>query len=93
MNNWKRLFKRHPDTKLGPSGLAFISEALQAGHNLTLFARNPGKLPRDVTENPDVTIVTGEFTDMNTVKQALSKGAQTLVSFAGPAVPSKGVVR
>lgn len=68
----------------GPSGLAFVSEALQASHRLTLFARNPNKFPQDHMSNPDVAIVKGEFTDMVAVKQALSKGAEVLVSFAGP---------
>ncbi|KAK0260158.1 hypothetical protein LTR35_018024 [Friedmanniomyces endolithicus] len=73
----------------GPSGLAFIPEALQAGHELTLYQRNPSKLPQDVKNNPSVNVVTGQFTDIGAVKQALSKGATVLVSFAGPVLPNK----
>lgn len=57
---------------------------------MTIYARTTSKLPPDTATNPKVHIVQGEFTDLEATKEALSYGAQVLVSFAGPSVPNKG---
>ncbi|KAK3724146.1 hypothetical protein LTR37_001269 [Vermiconidia calcicola] len=75
----------------GNCGQAFIPDALHAGHHLTLYARSPSKFPRDVRDHANVSMVQGEFTDVEALKEALSKGAEVLVSFAGPELPSKGM--
>lgn len=78
----------------GQCGQAFIPKALEAGHQLTLFARTPSKFPKSVTNHKNVIIVEGEFTDTDAISKALSKGATVLVSFAGPEVVfNKGPVR
>ncbi|CZT16121.1 uncharacterized protein RCC_01962 [Ramularia collo-cygni] len=74
----------------GPSGIAFVEEALKAGHELTIYARNPSKLPEDVQQNSHVQVIKGTFEDMDTATQALHTGATALVSFAGPGMPAKG---
>lgn len=76
----------------GPSGLVFLDEALQAGHELTIFARNPSKLPSSASNNSRVHIIKGEFTDLEKAKEALGRGAEVLVSFAGPSLPNRGTV-
>lgn len=76
----------------GPSGLVFLDETLKAGHEVTIFARNPSKLPADASSNPKVHIVKGEFSDLDKAKEALNHGAEVLVSFAGPSLPNKGTV-
>lgn len=43
-------------------------------------------------DHANVEIIRGEFDDIDAVKRALSKGAELLVSFAGPAIPAKGTV-
>ncbi|CAK3819394.1 Hypothetical predicted protein [Lecanosticta acicola] len=76
----------------GPSGLAFLKEALHADHNLTIYARNPSKLPRNIANNPNVQIIQGTFDDVAAVRRSLRTGATVLVSFAGPKLPDRGTV-
>ncbi|KAK5169571.1 uncharacterized protein LTR77_005548 [Saxophila tyrrhenica] len=76
----------------GACGKAFILEALHAGHELTLYARNPSKFSSETTENSGVHVVKGEFTDIDALRKALDFGPEVLVSFAGPMVPSKGML-
>lgn len=76
----------------GACGLIFISEALQAGHNLTLYARSPSKFSKDVSENENVRIVKGGLDDIDSLKEALARRPEAIVSFLGPDVPSKGMV-
>lgn len=77
---------------LGPSGIAFVEEALRADHELTIYARNPSKLPENVQKDSNVKIIKGTFDDMDSASQALHTGATALVSFAGPGMPAKGTV-
>lgn len=59
---------------------------------MTLYVRTPSKLPEDVTKNINVTVVEGDFNDIDAVKEALNHGAEVLVSLVGPAIPHKGTV-
>lgn len=78
--------------KSGPSGIAFVEEALKAEHELTIYARNPSKLPENVQGDSKVTIIQGTFEDMEAAGKALHTGATALISFAGPGMPAKGTV-
>lgn len=69
-----------------------MEEALKAGNELTVYARNPGKLPEEVQSNANVKIIKGTFEDMDAASKSLHTGATALVSFAGPAIPAKGTV-
>ncbi|KAF7192323.1 hypothetical protein HII31_06355 [Pseudocercospora fuligena] len=73
----------------GPSGLAFAETALASGHQLTIYARNPTKLPSTTQSHANVNTIKGEFSDSDKVKEALTSGATILVSFLGPSVPLK----
>ncbi|QIW95697.1 hypothetical protein AMS68_001215 [Peltaster fructicola] len=68
----------------GPSGVAFIDTALQAGHELTIYARSPKKLSWEVLNNPKVHLVEGSFEDADAARKAVVCGAEALVSCAGP---------
>ncbi|GFG19361.1 hypothetical protein IFM5058_09996 [Aspergillus udagawae] len=68
----------------GPTGLDFCRAALQQGHKLTLYVRNPDKLPAEVTSNPNVSVVNGTLEDKSQWLQAAACGATIFVSFAGP---------
>lgn len=59
---------------------------------MTIYARNPSKLPLDVSDNLNVTVIKGELNNLDAIKEALKTGAEVLVSFLGPAVPARGVV-
>lgn len=81
------------DHFLGQSGLDFCSAALQEGHTLTLYLRNPDKLPADIANNANVSVIKGTFDDVSGLERAAACGASVFISFAGPTANSKGTVR
>jgi len=74
----------------GGVGLQFCKEALLQGHQLTLYIRNPSKLPIELSNNARVTWVKGTLDDEKALQKATSTGASIFVSFAGPVANSKG---
>jgi putative NADH-flavin reductase len=77
---------------LGQSGLDFCRAALQQAHQLTLYVRNPKKLPEDVKGNALVSVIKGTLEDESQLRRAITSGATVFVSFAGPTANSKGTV-
>lgn len=65
-----------------PAGIAFCLAALRDNHTLTLYVRNPAKLPVEISSN--VQTVVGSLTDASKIEEAVSCGAKTVVSFLGP---------
>jgi hypothetical protein len=60
----------------GPSGQLLVNKALAAGHEVTVFARNPSKL---TARSEKLHIVSGEITDAASVeKAALARHARRL---------------
>jgi uncharacterized protein YbjT (DUF2867 family) len=76
----------------GPSGLAFCNAALDAKHRLTLFVRNPSKVPQAIAQNTNAGIIEGGFDDMVALEAAAKCGADIFVSFIGPISGHKGTV-
>lgn len=72
----------------GPSGIDFCNAALREGHKLTLYARNPSKLPADLSSNPLISVIQGQLDDRHGLQHAASCGAKICVSFIGPIIPS-----
>jgi len=72
-----------------PSGLAFCLAALRDSHTLTLYIRpaSLSKFPSEISTSSNVSIVTGELTNVAALEEAISNGAKTCVSFLGPAAP------
>ncbi|PMD42260.1 hypothetical protein L207DRAFT_307892 [Hyaloscypha variabilis F] len=70
----------------GQTGIDFCNLALSSPHNhtLTLYARNPTKVPEAISSNSNVTIIKGTLEDEVMLKIAASCGAKIFVSFAGP---------
>ena len=78
----------------GLCGLIFCHTALEAGHALTLYCRNPSKIPADLSSNPKLTIIQGELNDEEGLKKAAACGAEIFISFAGPTLMKReGTVR
>lgn len=73
----------------GQSGLEFCSAALNEGHQLTLYVRNPGKVPAAISGNEKVTVIHGTLENESSLRKAIESGATIFVSFAGPVGPSK----
>ncbi|KAF1962647.1 hypothetical protein CC80DRAFT_521705 [Byssothecium circinans] len=74
----------------GPSGLEFCNTALTRGHALTLYVRNPSKLPTDIVNGAQVSVVEGTLEDISSFERAAASGPTVFVSFAGPVAKSKG---
>jgi nucleoside-diphosphate-sugar epimerase len=79
--------KQHHILLLGGTGICgiiFTRAALEHKHRLTLYIRNPAKLPADIAENEDVTVIKGELGDEEGLKRAAGCGADVFVCLAGP---------
>jgi putative NADH-flavin reductase len=67
------------------TGLQLIEYVLRDSHTVVIYARTPSKLPESITSNPSVTVVKGELTERDALKQSLS-GVHAVVSALGPSV-------
>ncbi|PKX89432.1 uncharacterized protein P174DRAFT_425355 [Aspergillus novofumigatus IBT 16806] len=74
----------------GPSGLEFCNAALLQGHTLTLYVRSPEKLPNEIRNSVNVSVVKGTLEDIASFQRAATSGPTVFVSFAGPVSKSKG---
>ncbi|EXJ77656.1 hypothetical protein A1O3_09885 [Capronia epimyces CBS 606.96] len=74
----------------GQTGLDFSRLALEQGHSLTLYVRNPAKIPDDIKENSKVTVIQSSLEDASALEKAVTSGPTVFVSFAGPTYGSKG---
>tara|TARA_R110002060_G_scaffold36667_3_gene47657 strand:+ start:1111 stop:1446 length:336 start_codon:yes stop_codon:yes gene_type:complete len=86
------LSTKHHILLLGGTGICgtiFTRAALEAGHTLTLYVRTPSKIPSDISSNPNIHIIQGEFGDEEGLKKAAACGATIFVSLAGPTLGEK----
>ncbi len=65
----------------GRAGRHLLEQALESGHAVTVFARNPQKLP---LTHPQLRVVAGDLTDRAAVEAAVA-GADAVLSTLGPA--------
>lgn len=63
----------------GPAGRLTVRHAVDQGHSVTVYARNPAKLD----EVPAVTVVAGELDDVAAVRGVVT-GADAVISLLGP---------
>jgi putative NADH-flavin reductase len=69
----------------GGVGREIVTQALDAGHDVTAYVRNPAKL---TVAHPSPTVITGELTDREAVQRAVS-GADAVISALGPSLDRK----
>jgi putative NADH-flavin reductase len=69
----------------GGIGREVITQALDAGHHVTAYIRNPAKL---TVTHPNLTVITGELTDRDAVQRAVH-GANAVISALGPSLDRK----
>jgi putative NADH-flavin reductase len=67
----------------GGTGREIVKQALEAGHEVTAFARNPLRIG---VQHPKLSIVTGDVSDSLAVEKALA-GQQAVISALGPSRP------
>ena len=72
----------------GPSGILLVRKCLDIypDAKLVLYVRSPGKLPRDITENPAVLIVEG-LLDNNEAMTTAMESVEVVLSALGPTGP------
>jgi len=67
----------------GPTGILTVRTAIDRGYKVTIFARNPKKLPNDLLQHPDISVVIGELSSTDTLFPLVPK-ASAIVSLLGP---------
>lgn len=70
----------------GAIGQIVVTELLAAGHTVTAYLRNPGKVPSSWPKDPR--LVVGEITDAAAIDTAVA-GADAVVSALGPSMDRK----
>ena len=63
----------------GRTGLALVSQALDKGHNVTAFVRNPKAMN---IQRPDLTVAQGDILDYESVHAAV-QGQEVVLSALG----------
>jgi putative NADH-flavin reductase len=66
----------------GKIGRLVVTDLLAAGHDVTAYVRNPGKLH---AVDPRLTVATGELSDAQRIRQAVH-GADAVISALGPSL-------
>src|SRR5829696_8494792 len=69
----------------GGVGREVVTQALDAGHNVRAYVRNPAKLD---LAHPNLTVITGKLTDREAVQRAVG-GADAVISALGPSLDRK----
>jgi putative NADH-flavin reductase len=69
----------------GGVGREVVTQALDAGHQVTAYVRNPAKLG---LTHSNLTVVTGELTDQEAARRAVH-GADAVISALGPSLDRK----
>jgi len=67
----------------GGTGREIVKQALEAGHDVTAFMRNPAKMP---IQHSRLTLLTGDVMDAAAVQRAVS-GQEAVISALGPSRP------
>jgi putative NADH-flavin reductase len=95
-NNWRKSMKTNANGKrknvvifgaTGRSGSAVVRRALERGHSVTAFVRNPDGMK---TVHPKLRIITGDVLNPNSVEEAV-RGQDAVVSCLGAGL--KGRIR
>ncbi|KAH7372102.1 hypothetical protein BKA64DRAFT_767744 [Cadophora sp. MPI-SDFR-AT-0126] len=77
------LSTKHHILLLGGTGICgtiFTRAALEAGHTLTLYVRTLSRIPNDISSNPNIHIIQGDFGDEEGLKKAAACGATPITN-------------
>ncbi|QRW22832.1 NAD(P)H-binding family protein [Rhizoctonia solani] len=67
----------------GEMGIILTRKALEAGHIVTVYVRNPAKLPEDIASHESIIVVKGELTDEDSLRHAI-RHTHAILSNLGP---------
>ncbi|KAF8640772.1 hypothetical protein AX17_000422 [Amanita inopinata Kibby_2008] len=72
----------------GPTGILLVLKCLGVFPvaTLVLYARSPGKLPKEIRDNPAVTVIEGQLDDVGAMNVAMD-GVDVVLSALGPTGP------
>ncbi|KAH7230755.1 hypothetical protein B0J15DRAFT_530677 [Fusarium solani] len=71
----------------GPAGICLLRELIHRNHEVVAFARNPQKIPEDVSSSPLIEVIEGQLDDAEALSTAVSK-SYVVVSLLGPNISS-----
>ncbi|KAJ4349204.1 hypothetical protein N0V95_004787 [Ascochyta clinopodiicola] len=74
----------------GPAGICLLRELLYRNHPVVAYARNPSKIPTDLSSNPLCSVVKGEMNDPKTFSAAIA-GCSTVISHLGAQISDTGI--
>ncbi|KAF8674577.1 Conserved hypothetical ATP binding protein [Rhizoctonia solani] len=74
---------RWPRPATGEMGIILTRKALEAGHIVTVYVRNPAKLPEDIASHESIIVVKGELTDEDSLRHAI-RHTHAILSNLGP---------
>jgi len=82
------LSSKHHILLIGGTGFCGI------GYEITVYARTPSKIPKDLASNANLHIIQGELGDEEGLRKAAACGADIFISLAGPTLGHRsGTVR
>lgn len=76
----------------GPLGLRVLKQALDAQHSVTVLARTPDKLPQEIRDNANLTVVQGDVLNEADCEKTMTDAEAIVVSLGGGTVCSQGQV-
>jgi nucleoside-diphosphate-sugar epimerase len=68
----------------GEAGICLLRELIHRNHPTIVYARNPNKIPADVSASPLIEIIKGEIDEVEKLSTAVSK-CKLIISLLGPA--------
>ncbi|KAG9232374.1 hypothetical protein BJ875DRAFT_81691 [Amylocarpus encephaloides] len=68
----------------GPLGILTVKELLSSNFKVTIFARSPAKLPQEIKNDAQVTIIEGDFTSAPTTLFPQLSAFSSVISCLGP---------
>ena len=73
----------------GTTGAAFLTQALDAGHDVTAFVRNPAALTAQAAAAPRLSVVVGDVRDPDQLARQLP-GHDAIIGMLGSPAGPKG---
>ncbi|KAF7546952.1 hypothetical protein G7Z17_g8069 [Cylindrodendrum hubeiense] len=67
----------------GPAGICLLRELLHRGHPTIAYARNPAKIPDDLSSNPLLQVIKGDMVDLPKLSSAIAQSS-AIISMLGP---------
>ncbi|KAH6885191.1 hypothetical protein B0T10DRAFT_608413 [Thelonectria olida] len=74
----------------GPAGICLLRELIHRKYPIVAYARNPSKIPQDISSHPLVKIVKGEISNLRALSEAMAE-TSVVLSLLGPNIADKKI--